>query len=554
MPDAPFPLPAPLTVPQQTAGAPAGHGRAPRGLDTVALGQKEFVRFGRMFPELRSLNVPDEKLRLLAAKMVDTGAAAADNANVPSGYTYLGQFIDHDITLDTSSLGERRKDPHALEDFRTPRLDLDNVYGDGPVGSPFLYDRTDARKMALGACGPGLAGDPSVKSGLRHDLPRSREGLALIGDPRNDENLLVAQTHVAFLRFHNAVVDLLDPNRTQDPGSLFDLARQTVTWHYQWIVLHDFLDRLIDMNELHDVLTHGRKYFRFDGANTKFGVPFMPVEFSVAGYRLGHSMIRENYNHNRAFAPADFKLLFNFTGLSGGIVGDLFTAPVGSPANQALATALKLLPPGVVIDRLPGDWIIDWHRFYDLGADEPPPPPPAKPGDNFSLNLSRRLDPYLAAVLQNLPGGGDSLPFRNLARGVRMGLPSGQDVARLMRAPVLTPAQLAGNGPEGQTDGDTLQELGLTEATPLWYYVLKEALLLGDGGARLGPVGSRILAEVFVGMLQGDAESFLSQQPDWRPFLPAANPGAFTMPDLLRIAGELNPINDPANIGQPPQH
>ncbi len=542
MPEAPFDKPA-AALPRST-GAPAGHGRSPRGLDETALGQKEFARFGRMFPELPALDVPDEKLRLLAAKMVDNGVAA-DNQNVPSGFTYLGQFIDHDITLDVSSLGQVRKDPHALEDFRTPRLDLDNVYGDGPVGSPFLYSRTDARKLAVGICGAGKAGDPNIKAGIRHDLPRSHEGMALIGDPRNDENLLVAQTHLAFLRFHNAVVDIIDPNATGDAGQVFNSARQAVTWHYQWIVLHDFLAKLIDNNELQDVLINGRKFFRFE-ETAKFGVPFMPVEFSVAAYRLGHSMIREGYSYNRPFSAVDFKLLFTFTGLSGGITGDLAT---GDPAqDQALAAKLKLLLP-VITPTLPGDWIIDWNRFHFLdGKDRPVPAKAAPQADNFKFNFSRPIDPYLAPILANLPGGGDSLPFRNLARGVRMGLPSGQDVARRMKLPVLTAAQLSQNGPNGESDGDTVKQLGLTEATPLWYYILKEALLLGDGGARLGPVGSRILAEVFVGMLQSDAELYLAQHPGWTPFLPAANAGAFTMPDLLRIAGETDPVNDPTSF------
>ena len=538
---------APIPMPRAIAGAPAGHGRTPRGLDTTALGQKEFSRFGRMFPDLPALVISDDKLRLLAAKMVDNGQAA-DNQNVPSGFTYLGQFIDHDITLDTSSLGEVRKDPHALEDFRTPRLDLDNVYGDGPVGSPFLYNRTDPRKMAIGANGPGKAGDPNLIAGLRRDLPRSHEGLALIGDPRNDENLIVAQTHQAFLYFHNAVVDLIDPDATGDAGQVFDQARQAVTWHYQWIVLHDFLDRLIDLNELQDVLTNGRKFFLFEDT-AKFGVPFMPVEFSVAAYRLGHSMVREKYSYNRPFPAVDFNLLFSFTGLSGGIAGDLATGVAATDA--ALAAKLKLLLP-IITPSLPADWIIDWNRFHLLGHDAAPPAKAAPQDNKFTFNFARPIDPYLAPILATLPGGGDSLPFRNLARGVRMGLPSGQAVAKRMRMQVLTPAQLGQNGPNGETDGDTLREIGATEETPLWYYILKEALLLGDNGARLGPVGSRILAEVFVGMLDSDGESFRVQHPDFKPFLPAANPGAFTMPDLLRIAyptaNALNPVNDPASF------
>jgi hypothetical protein len=528
----------------------AGHGKPLRGLEAGAQRQQGFGRFGRMFPKLDGLEVAEDKLRQLADAMRDGGPGggqSGDNPNVPAGYTYLGQFIDHDITFDTSGLGEKVNDPDALLNFRTPRLDLDSVYGRGPTEQPFLYDRGDPRKLAIGATGPGGQprgpGGRRIRAGLPNDLPRSREGVALIGDPRNDENLLVAQTHLAFLKLHNKVVDQLGA------GGSFEEARRITRWHYQWIVLHDFLDRLVDFNEVQWVLTHGRQHFRFETLS-EYRDPYMPVEFAVGAYRLGHSMVREDYSHNRVFrpgaGPATFSFLFHFSGLSGGIVG----SRVGDPN---ILTALKLpklkLPDGTLIDPfplpdLPGDWAIDWHRFYEIDRSIDPPQGAEPPDNAFHLNLSRLIDPYLVPALHDLPGGGGSLPLRNLQRGVKMQLPSGQDVARAMQITPLTAEEIGGSGP----DGAVARQLGLHQQTPLWFYILKEAQLKGDGGHRLGPVGSRILAEVFIGLLEGDCESYFRHDRNWKPTLPSQHAGTFTMPDLLRLVGDLNPANEASSF------
>ncbi|MCO6414705.1 heme peroxidase family protein [Siccirubricoccus sp. KC 17139] len=540
------------------------HGMLPRGLEEAIRRQTEFGRFGQMFPQLPPLDVPDEPLRQLAATMLDDGASG-DNLNVPAGYTYLGQFIDHDITLDTSAIGEALNDPKGLVNFRTPRLDLDCVYGGGPGAMPQLYDRRDGRKLLIGRCVAGGGGDPGVKAGLPNDLPRTREGLAVIGDPRNDENLLVAQTHLAIMKFHNKVVDYLDAEGRVPAGQRFEEARRLVRWHYQHIVLFDFLAKLIDMNELQDVLSGGRKYYCFE-RQSDYAEPYMPVEFSVAAYRLGHSMVREDYSYNRAFnrnaGPATLGFLFNFTGKSGGIVGDLTPDFTDQAAIAKLQQELRLpslkFPDGTEFPplfsaTLPGDWAIDWHRFYELGQPKKPPAGAKKPDgspfteNNFLLNHARLLDPYLVPALHKLPREAkrlDSLAFLNLKRGVKMQLPSGQAVAEAMEIAALRPGEIAESG----KDGAMAAKLGLHEQTPLWYYILKEAQLRGNRGNRLGPVGSRILAEVFVGLLEGDAESFLRQDSNWKPSLPAANKGSFTMPDLLRFVGDLDPINEASSF------
>lgn len=501
-----------------------GHGKGGRHptAETLAAAAKAVAlaghddpgMFGRMFSNLPGLKVPDAALQELADAMKDSNppadpqpadgsgqvpADAGDNEHIPAGFTYLGQFIDHDITLDLTSLAEKEEDPLATENFRTPRLDLDALYGLGPDGSPQLY----ARSGGPGASpGPkffiGKTTDTTNEGVFRNDLPRSPEGFALIGDHRNDENLLVQQTHLAMLKFHNKVCDML-AGSTSPPPNLFAEARKIVTWHYQWMVLHDFVERLTEDGIVARILHDGRKFYRFKK------VPYMPVEFSAAAYRLGHSMVRDKYSHNKNFEVTTLGLMFRFTGLSGGIMGE-----AGGTAT------------------FPTNWIIDWRRYHEVNGAKTP---------GLRFNHTRKLDPRLAQALHSLPGGGGSLPFRNLRRGVMLGLPSGQDVAKHMKIKKpLTPAEIA----DGSPDGNAAKKHGLHEKTPLWYYILKEAEKKGDG-KRLGPVGATIVAEVFIGLVAGDKNSYLSDT-TWKPTLPAKTPGTFTMADLLNFVGDLNPL------------
>jgi hypothetical protein len=492
-----------------------GHGVAGRHATRAVLdalsGNKDPGMFGRMFPKLPPLNASDAKLQALADAMIDTnaGAPAGNNPNIPAGFTYFGQFVDHDITLDLTSLGDKENDPLGIENFRTPSVDLDCVYGLGPDGSPHLYARNPA---AGNKHGPKLLIGKNLNTGegdFRNDLPRSPEGFALIGDHRNDENLLVAQTHLAMLKFHNAVCDMLSTG-SNPPPDIFKEARRIVTWHYQWIVLHDWVERLTEKGIVAKILKNGRKFYRFKK------VPFMPVEFSAAAYRLGHSMVRQRYSHNKVFnTPQDFSLFFLFSGLSGDIIGDLAAGGSGFPT-------------------LPSNWIIDWRRFHELGASG---------GAPVSMTPSRKLDPYLVSSLHSLPGGGGNLAFRNLKRGVNLGLPSGQAVAKHLKVKnPLTPAEIASDS-NGSTDGAVAKAQGLHTATPLWYYILKEAKVRNNG-ERLGPVGSTIISEVFVGLVQGDHNSFIWQEKNWKPTLPSAKNGDFTFADLLRFVNDINPLGD----------
>ncbi len=448
-------------------------GSRPRGLDSVPRSTSYDGRYGRMFRELPPFAPTDAALKKLADSMTDVAGADGDNPDIDSGYTYLGQFVDHDITFDPVSSLDRVNDPDALNTFRTPRFDLDCLYGRGQADSPYLYDQEDPASL--------LVGRNTSREDEPVDLPRNQQGRALIGDPRNDVHFIVSQLHLAFIRFHNAVVDHL---RFQvEPAALFEEARQVVTWHYQWVVVHDFLVRLVGPELLGEVLVTAPRSGKARAVLSYFTWrtrPFVPVEFSAAAYRFGHSMVRGDYRINDTLEVL--------------------------PILTDIRVANRLQHLGG-FRTLPKDWSVQWKHLFTTG--EGPPQP------------SRRIDTRLAEPLRKLPPLVDrdrrSLGLLNMMRGRALQLPSGQAVAGAMGTAV-----------------DDAQ-LRLTGETPLWFYLLREAEILSDG-RRLGPTGGRIVAEVLIGLLKGDPSSFLRQQPAWRPELPSAEPGHFTMVDLLRFA------------------
>jgi hypothetical protein len=424
-------------------------------------------RFGRMFPHLPRRDPGLPALDALAAALL--GREGSDpNESIPAGYTYLGQFIDHDLTFDPASQLQRDNDPEALIDFRTPRLDLDSVYGAGPDDQPYLYDWADERdpgvRMLLGPGPDRPAGTAAV------DLPRNQAGRALIGDARNDENALVAQLHLLFLRFHNQVVEhLREQERAPTGRDLLEDAQREVRWHYQWIVRHEFLPLVTG-----DTLEHfERRFFRWSGDQ-----PFMPVEFSAAAFRFGHSMVRQNYVLRRGTPPVD-------------------------------------ILPGLRGRRpLPEDLVLEWRQFFPL------------PDERRPLG-SMRIDTRLAGALRHVPPTGLPLAQLNLERSQALGLPSGTDVAHAIGETALTDGELA----LGDVVDAEARE-ALLRAPPLWYYVLRETDRPGNAGTHLGPVGARLVAEVLIGLLEGDPQSYVNQYPEWEPTL-GEHQGRFDMPDLI---------------------
>jgi len=489
-----------------------------------------------------------DALEELGEAMADDGtdAPAGDTKTLSAAFTYFGQFVDHDITLDqnaqpgsTPPIQEDLK-PLDLEvireetkNVRTGALELDSVYG-----KPAPKDPQDTRKMVIGKVTdlgdqpipgsrpPGKADENDLpRRPVPPNFPTDRDPVeldreALIGDPRNDENTIIAQLHVAFLLAHNRLVDeAAPPNR-------FQKAKRRLRRHYQYIVLHDFLKQIADPVIVDDTIKRNRVY---DPDEDEF---FMPLEFSVAAFRFGHSMVRAEYDFNVNFnrsgqnnaVSASLGLLFAFTALSG---------QLGFPGRESKT--------------LPENWIIEWENFFD-------------PQGRASLSKARKIDTQLVVPLHELrtmegqdePGLAAKLAVRNLLRGYQMRMPTGQAVARALRKklkgvrdiPVLTPEQLEKNAEK--VNGDQAKALKrelpegtkLSKRTPLWYYILAEAAILRKG-RRLGPVGSTIVAEVLVGLIRRSPDSILAPGSTWKPNLPSEEPGKFTLADLLRFASNV---------------
>jgi hypothetical protein len=423
-------------------------------------------------------------------------------STLPAGYVYFGQFVDHDITLDVSSTLDVATDANTVNNMRSPTLDLDSLYGRGPGLDAYLYDVPSsgpptAIKLAVGTntnIGPGGPSNNGNPSGMgvqtTFDVPRvTGTNTAVIGDPRNDENLLVVQFHHAMLRFHNAVVDLL--LAASFGGDIFAEAKRIVTHHYQWAVLNDYLKRICGNAAVNAALAT---------VSAPVGSQFrMPVEFSVAAYRFGHSMIRDNYWVNHNFTAAPLAQVFEFN------------------RNPRLPVF--------------SNWVVDFNAFFDTGGSVP------------VHNKARRIDSVLSPGLEALPGFTGMMAIlatRNLRRGLALGLPSGQGMAQFFGIPAMTGPQLTSGLPASEVT--VLNSSGglLLARTPLWYYVLREAAVLANGN-RLGPVGARIVAETFVRILKRDAGSYLNASGGFSPMLPSATPGDFTVADLVNFAGVTEP-------------
>jgi hypothetical protein len=473
-------------------------------------------RFSRMGPKGINHQLGEGARKRLGAAMARAGGG---NSQIPAGFTYLGQFIDHDLTFDkTDVMLGTNVTPAQMLQARSPGLDLDSLYGAGPQdpGSAKFYEADGLHLKKGKSTGP-------VKNGF--DLPRgagssnAQKRKAIIPDPRNDENLAVAQTHLAMIRFHNRVVD------TQLGGvpaaQRFDKAREIVTKHYQWMIHTDFLPRIAKAAVVNNVFNQGRKVFEVNATPTD--VPTMPIEFSIAGFRLGHAMVRAAYNWNKVFDDGSGALeyLFEFSALGGNLGGDT---------------------------RLATTWIADFRRLYDFGeANKPALKVPAN-----KFNRAMRIDTRIVDPLQHLPTQVAGLPgstgfndvrrnlaFRNLTRAKMVKLATGQQMANFMKSKgvnvtKLTKAQIR-DGNNGADLGHLTQTQreAVLKNTPLWFYVLREAEL---NGGKLSGVGARIVAETFHRAIEGSQHSIVRDT----AFKPSLGPNnhTFRMVDLLLFAFE----------------
>jgi hypothetical protein len=496
-------------------------------------------KFGRLFDKAE---IKPEQRQVIVDCLVALGKCMSDPrecrevaapsfseprfSEIPAGYTYLGQFIAHEITADrTEGLPLEELIPANL---RSPTFDLDSLYGDGPNGTAGEGDFYEQANRARLKVGPTKATTAGLNKSFDNDLPRvEATGEALIGDPRNDQNLPVAQTHVAFIKFHNRVVaDLEDGYRKRSEPlppaeNLFEEAREQVVKHFQWIVLNDYLEKVVDAGVLQAVRAGDLRLKRLKVEDAE--ELFMPLEFSAAAFRLGHSMVRPNYQWNAfqsdelGFGPATLGQLFGQTHLS----------------NRSGA-----------LRKLPSDWVIDWRRFYDFrevgeklgyGKNLPEPNRAGQIDTVFDLHLER----IAGFDHQGLLNEKRLITVRNLLRGLAFSLPCGEEVARLMEEDALGYTELT-TGPHAPL----LDAEPIKGQTPLWFYVLKEAKERGTAG-KLGRVGSRIVAETLFSLVRHSAHSILKDTA-WRPAYGREVAGVveFKMVDLLHAAGVVDPIGE----------
>ncbi len=456
--------------------------------------------YGQMFPTLSASSWSSSAIDALSSAVMapeETNPTPEgqpdpeDNMQIHAGYTYFGQFVDHDLTLD-----DRANDlvtptpPSALVNGRTPQLDLDSVYGKGPSDSPSLYE-SDGLHMKVGAL---LTGSNDV--GAR-DLPRGTNGQALIGDPRNDENRLVASIHSMFLRFHNDTVDrIIAAQPTLTATQVFAQARAQVVSIYQSIIINDFLPEIVGQRQVDDVIRRTPSGYV---TNLRFynSCQQMPVEFSVAAYRFGHSMVRGLYRINATTNRV----------------------PVFSGSNVAGSDLTGFSPS-------PSTFGVNWDFFV--------------PNRNSTVKAqwSYKIDNSLTHSLSLLPlpatgAGPANLAKRNILRSQQVGLPSGQAVARAMGVTPLPDDKIligasTGNANDTQSIASVSSEF--VGNAPLWTYVLAEATahaypvangkIIGSqqNAYRLGPVGGRIVAETIVGLLASDATSIVNKRQPVAPY------------------------------------
>lgn len=407
-------------------------------------------KFGRLFPIKTGQEelFPPEKLEKLAKAMFRDDSA--NDLGVPVGFAFLGQFIDHDITLDAiTQLGRVAGDVSKIENFRTPRLDLDSVYLNGPEASPYLYERQQ------------FGHGPELLIGTEDnplDVQRLPDGTAIIGDPRNDENIFISQIQSLFIRLHNYVAKMVTECRVHNTGeSTFEQARNICRWLYQWIIVNEFLPAMVHEEVLKPYINgFSNGTLPIAGEIDWLSMPFISVEFSAAAYRSGHSMIRQDYRLNKIVA------------------GDLFDFPAFSPIEKYKN--------------------IDWRYLLDFGD-----------GKHQS---AKAIDTVLPEALKALPFIAEddvrNLAERNMLRGQHtFELLTGEEVAEKFD---VTPIE----------KHSLIQECDLS-ATPLWFYVLAEA---ESSGGKLGAVGGQIVAGTLLRLLLADRTSYINAEEakDFNPY------------------------------------
>jgi heme peroxidase len=478
--------------------------------------------YGRMFrATARPVALSEEDgLRRLGAAMMDS--VPSDKFGTFAGMTYFGQFIDHDLTLDNTKLEERNVEPNQVPNLHAARLDLKLVYGAGLADSN-LYD---GDRLKIGATGP--IPETEFRGGTLRDIGRNDQKEPLWADPdhRNLENLMVMQIHVLFMQFHNAALNQINDEAFQGlplEGTAFERTQQLVRWHYQWLVRNYFLPAVGQHQVVQDVWREPRIKWAEKGL-------FIPAEFSLAAFRFGHSMVRDSYSvncHHR-----DVPLV--------GLMGqDRKLGPLGE------------------------DWLFEWGRLFPGLRHSTGRMAPSSAINTSLVPALHQLDDPTKR-LHNPPSATETQPHlsaRTLLRGARASLPTGQEVARILvdqglleTNQVLTGPQLAARvDSTNDNSGELLTEIAMLDRTPLYYYLLKEAEVHGFENHTLGPVGTRMVAEVIERVLRADPKSYLNavgidwNLPDWR-FADGTWGKINSITRLVQMLGDELPQGCPATI------
>lgn len=496
-----------------TAGAAIGAAPASAAPNGGACGPND--HFGRLVPDNPAAKFNDSDLTTVAKFITETKHVqnvfgtqnpSQDESDIDAGYTYVGQFIDHDITLDPrpdSLTGDI--DPWSLVNSRTPQFDLDSVYGNGPAGSPQLYE-ADGMNLKLGARQTGSESDPEAR-----DLLRGSNGQAMLGDGRNDENKIVASFHSIVTRFHNKIVrDIKKAKPGASASQVFEEARQQVRWYYQWAVLTDFLPTMSSQSTVAQTASYNGSRWTtnlkwYDSCRGS-----IPTEFAVASYRW-HTMVRDDYVVNDNIND---KPIFN------GSFDPRANLAGGQPA--------------------PTDFGFDWDYFFT--------------GGNEAVQKAYKFDNSLVPALGILPPdaagrGPVNLSERNLLRGNQLRLPSGQDMARSLGVPVLRDDQIIVGpalGIGANTKALTEFSAAFAGKAPLWTYLAAESvnqkytvkngrIVWGDSKSlRLGPTGAAIVNETIIGLMANDPNSVINH-PEFKPDPAYMSGSAFKFSDLIRV-------------------
>lgn len=452
-----------------------------------ALSQDYFHLFGPRRGESDLPSIDSEVLNKIGKKMTGTNDPESSDITdgIPAGYTYLGQFIVHDLTSSNPVRRNAGGRAPRSKNLRSPRLDLDSLYGAGPERDFQLYqrpfpNRDDRYLFRLGKTAIPLNADGKAFESTNQDLPRidtSSRGIMgneahsvdpIVADIRNDDNLLLSQLSALFLRVHNHVALALRRSGKSNQES-FVGARHFVLRSYQKIVVHDFLRRFLHPAIGDDFFDQQPKLFDF--SNSPEG---LPLEFVFGAGRIGHALVRANYRINKFDAghQAKLEMILDFSSLSPG----------------------QNLP-------VPADWVVDWGNFFEV-ADATP-------------QYARLISPFWARPITTFRNSlmDRSLVFRDLTRSDDHNVLSGQDCARALQdllkteldfdLPVLSEADMVPRQTIPPIPDTTYVEplaaeigsaTGFNEHTPLLYYLIQESVLFGDSGQRLGPLGSYIMA------------------------------------------------------------